>query len=73
MPQISMCFQGWLRGVDIKTVFDVHGKSVDVSDRHSQEVVGKLTSGEWSVRLRDHLGQSDAEEIQIHDFSRSCR
>lgn len=68
MPQINLCFQGWLRGVEIKQVFDVHGEPVDVSEVSSKEVADKLKSGEWSISLHDALDNADDSEIQLHDF-----
>ena len=68
MPQVSLCFQGYLRGVEIEQVFDVDGESVDVSEVSSKEIADKLKSGEWSMSLHDALDNADSSEIQLHDF-----
>ena len=68
MPQVSLCFQGYLRGVEVEHVFDVNGEPVDVSEVSSKELTEKLKSGEWSMSLHDALDNADDSEIQLHDF-----
>lgn len=70
MPVISLCFQGWLRGIRISKVMECpSGEMVDVSKMDAKTVVAKLKSGEYAASLRDLLNNiPDDEEIELHDF-----
>ena len=73
MPKMNLCFQGWLRGVEIRRVTETaSGEYVDVSQLSAEEVEAKLSNGEWLVSLKDLLNTeiADEEEIEIFDFAK---
>jgi len=68
MPEIKFCFQGWVRGAEIKNVTDAEGELVDVSTMSPETLVQKLNNGELFISLADHLKDNIEEEIEIFDF-----
>lgn len=57
MPKIDLCFQGWLRGVDVTKVTDANGNPKDVSEVSAEDLVQMLTSGECFVSLADSIDE----------------
>ena len=69
MPRIDLCFQGWLRGVEIENVMDTTGVSHDVSLMSPEELVKKLSGNGYFVSLASCMGNALDEEVEIFDFA----
>lgn len=70
MPAIDFNFQGYIRGANVETVYDIaSGAEVDVSLLSAEEVVTKLKAGEWSLSLVDYLHEDVRHtEIELFDY-----
>ena len=71
MPNIDLCFSGWLRGADITTATNSAGEKVDVSKMKSSELAEMLNNGLLTIALGDYLYQSQDAEIEMFDFAPS--
>ena len=69
MPQIDLCFSGWVRGAEVSKATDINGEAVDVSEMPAKELVEKLSTGKLFVTLGDYLYDNHREaEIEIFDY-----
>ena len=69
MPQIDLCFQGYLRGANVTKATDADGKEVDVSQMDAKELAAKLDKGVLFISLGEHLYESRKNEIEMFDFA----
>lgn len=66
--RIDLCFQGWLRGVEIEEVTDVNGDTHDVSHMSAEDVVKTLNNGGYFISLANAIPQAGDQEIELFDF-----
>ncbi len=72
MPNIDLCFQGWVRGADMETATDVNTmEEVDVSSMSATELIKKIDDGILCISLNDALDVSSKIEIEIFDIEES--
>jgi hypothetical protein len=72
MPKVDFCFQGWVRGAEIKEVTITEtGNKLDVTDVDPQTLIANLDSGVWCISLGDYLYSNRKSEIEMHDFEPS--
>ncbi len=68
-PRINLCFQGWIRGAEVKKATNTAtGKEVNVSKMESWELAKKLQTGELTICLGDYLYETDKQEVELFDF-----
>jgi len=71
MPKIDLCFEGWIRGVEVTDATDVATtEPVSVTNMDAKELVEALKSGKLAISFAQCLSaDSDEEEINLFDYA----
>jgi hypothetical protein len=70
-PQIDLCFQGWLRGVEVQSVMNVKtDEIINTAGMSGKELADKLNDPDsgWAISFGDALDNANKEEIELSDF-----
>lgn len=71
--KIDLCFQGWLRGVEISAFTEVAtNKEIPASQLTIKEAERRLQNGELAISLKQCLNETNNEE-EIEIFNINCR
>lgn len=69
MPNIDLCFSGWIRNAEVEYVYVVAtGIQIDISEVSAETLIDNLENGTWAISLTECLDRCSKSKVEMFDY-----